>query len=104
MRGQHGLMAAALDQRREPRRLAGEAHQRVGVEHDRALLGGPRQRRRDELAQGRPDARARAERDRAAPLVGEQRLELPGVRERRDHHRGQVRGVDGDRVGRARHA
>ena len=97
-------MAAALYQRREPRRLAGETHQRVGVEHDCPLLGGPRQRRSDQLAQGRTHARARAERDRAAPLVGEQGLELPGVRERRDHHRGQVRGVDGDRVGRARHS
>ena len=97
-------MPAALDQRREPRRVAGEADERVGVEHDRPLLGGPGQRRRDQLAQGRTDARAGAEHDGAAPLVGEQRLELAGVREGRDHHRGQMRGIDRDRVGRARDA
>ena len=55
-----------------------------------------------EFAQRRTGARAGAERDRAPSLVGEQRLEFAYRSERRDHHRGQVRGVDGDRVGRAR--
>ena len=41
MRGQHDLMAAARDKRGQPLRFAGEAHERVGVEHDRSPLGGP---------------------------------------------------------------
>ncbi len=67
-------------------------------------FGGPGQRRCDQLPQGPADASAGPEHDRAAPPVGEQRLEVPDVRERRDHHRGQVRGIDRDRVGRARDA
>ena len=102
--GHDGLMPAALDQRREPRRIAREAGQRVGVEHDRPPPGGPCERRRDELAQGRTDARARPKHDGAAPLVGEQRLEFAGVGEGGDHHGGQMGGIDRDRVGRARHA
>ena len=53
------------------------------------------------LRKRRAHARAGTEHDGAAPLVGEQRLEFAGVREGRDHHRGEMRGVDGDRVGRA---
>ena len=49
---------------------------------------------------GRP--RARPERDRPAPLVGEQRLEGRQAGEGRDHHRGQMGGVDRNRIGRAR--
>ena len=95
-------MAAARDQRAERVRFAGEAGQRVGVEHDGPPARRPGQRRRDEFAQFGADARAGPERDRAAARVGEQRLEARQAGEGGDHHRGRMRGVDGDRIDRAR--
>ena len=81
--------------------LAGEGGERVGVEDRRRARA---ERRRHEFARRRADPQRGAEQHRVLAPVGEDLCEARRALERQQHDRGQVRGVDGERVGRARDA
>ena len=81
--------------------IDGEGGQCVGVEHTGGVvlehdLG--EEPRRD------GDAGCRADQHGVAPLVGQYPGQAARALERLDHDRGQMRGIDGDGIGRARHS
>ena len=96
MRGQHDLgIAHSFDRFKQAIGRVRETRQRIGVKHKTPARG---ERGMDKIDRARTDARAGADHDGIEAFVGQVFGELDRGVDGPNHHGGQRRGIDGERI------